>query len=126
MDDAHLITGVRHVSLNPVRALLVARAEGWPWSSVRAHLAGCDDVFVAVKPVLDRVGDFARLLATDPGDDAGFAVVRSAEGTGRPLGNAEFIAGLERILGRRIARRAPAPKPKGNGQPQERLPLEES
>jgi putative transposase len=126
MDDAHLITGVRYVSFNPVRARLVARAEDWPWSSVRTHLAGCDDVLVAVTPVLDRVGDFARLLAPDPGDNAGFAAMRSAEGTGRPLGNAEFIAGLERIPGRRIARRAPRPKPKGNGQPQERLPMEES
>jgi putative transposase len=107
MDDAHLITGVRYVSLSPVRARLVVRAEDWPWSSVRAHLAGCDDVLVAIKPVLDLVADFARLPAPDPGDDAAFAAMRSAEGTGRPLGNAEFIAGLERILGRRIARRAP-------------------
>jgi putative transposase len=116
MDDAHLITGLRHVSLDPVRGRLVARA----------HLAGCDGVLAAVTPVLDRVGDFARLPAPDPGDEAGFAAMRSAEGTGRPLGNAEFIAGLERIPGRRIARRAPRPKPKGNGQPQERLPMEES
>lgn len=30
MDDAHLVTGVRYVSLNPVRAGLVASAADWP------------------------------------------------------------------------------------------------
>jgi hypothetical protein len=33
---------VRYVALNPVRARLVERARDWPWSSVRAHLAGED------------------------------------------------------------------------------------
>jgi len=42
MDDSHLRAAVCYVSLNPVRAGLVARAEDWPWSSVRAHLAGMD------------------------------------------------------------------------------------
>ncbi len=111
MDEAHLIAAVRYVSLNPVRARLVGRAEEWPWSSVRAHLAGQDDELVSVAPVLQRVGDFARLIALD-GEDASFAALRAAEGTGRPLGNADFIAGLERILGRRLARRAPGRKPR--------------
>jgi hypothetical protein len=35
MDEQHLLAGVRYVSLNPVRACLAARAEDWPWSSVR-------------------------------------------------------------------------------------------
>ena len=33
------------------------------------------------------------------------------ESTGRPVGTAEFVTGLERVLGRRIARRAPGPAP---------------
>jgi len=40
MDEAHLIAAARHVSLNSVRARLVAQAADWPWSSVRAHLNG--------------------------------------------------------------------------------------
>lgn len=111
MDEAHLISAVRYVSLNPVRARLVGQAQDWPWSSVRAHLAGEDDQLVSVRPVLDRVGWFADLLSSDP-DDAAFQVLRAAEGSGRPLGNADFIAGLERLLGRPIARRAPGRKPK--------------
>lgn len=112
MDEAHLIAAVRYVSLNPVRARLVARAEDWPWSSVRAHLAGQDDALVQVAPVLSRVADFAALLAPRRADDETFAKIREAEGTGRPLATEEFVAGLERVLGRPIARRAPGRKPK--------------
>ncbi len=110
MDDGHLIAAARYVSLNPVRARLVSRADDWRWSSVRAHLSGRDDELVIVKPLLDRVGDFSMLLRSDGDDEARFAALRNSEGTGRPLGNADFIAGLERILGRPIARRAPGRK----------------
>ena len=110
MDDAHLIAAVRYVALNPVRARLAPRAEDWPWSSTRAHLAGRDDVLVNVRPVLDRVDDFAALTRTDP-DDQAFDALRKAETTGRPVGNADFIAGLERVLGRPVTRRAPGRKP---------------
>jgi putative transposase len=40
MDEAHLFAAARYVALNPVRAGLATRAEDWPWSSARAHLAG--------------------------------------------------------------------------------------
>jgi putative transposase len=112
MDEGHFIAAVRYVSLNPVRARLVERAEDWPWSSVRAHLAGQDDELVSVTPVLSRVADFAALIAPDDANESAFASIRAAEGTGRPLGNAQFIEDLERILGRRIARRAPGRKRK--------------
>jgi len=34
MDEEHLAAAVRYVSLNPVRARLVARPQDWRWSSV--------------------------------------------------------------------------------------------
>ena len=40
MDEEHLMAAARYVALNPVRARLVARAEDWRWSSVKAHLEG--------------------------------------------------------------------------------------
>jgi putative transposase len=76
---------------------------------VRAHLAGKDDGLVTVRPVPDRVSCFSDLLLEDR--DEAFAALRRAEGTGRPVGTAEFVTGLERVLGRRIARRAPGPAP---------------
>ena len=110
MDEAHLLAAVRYVSLNPVRARLVPRAWDWPWSSVRAHLAGADDGLVAVRPVLERQPRFSVLLAD--GDETGFAALRRSEGSGRPVGTAHFVADLERLLGRAIARRAPGRKPR--------------
>jgi putative transposase len=123
MDEGHLITGVRYVSLNPVRARLVGHAEDWPWSSVRAHLAGRNDGLVTVRPVLDRVADFRALLAPDSKDEASFSAVRLSERSGRPLANADFVAGLERLLGRSIARRAPGRKKATAAPPHPELPL---
>ncbi len=110
MDENHLIAAVRYVALNPVRAGLVGRAEDWRWSSTRAHLEGKDDGLVTVRPVLDQVQDFAALIA-EHANENGFAALRAAEHTGRPIGTADFVEGLERILGRRISRRAPGRKP---------------
>ena len=112
MDEDHLIAAIRYVALNPVRAKLVVQAEDWPWSSARAHLAGLDDALATVGPVLGRIEDFPALIRT-PADDPAFAALRAAETTGRALGNADFIAGLERILRRPIALRAPGGKPRG-------------
>ena len=109
MDELHLLAAVSYVSLNPVRAGLVRQAADWAWSSVRAHLAGKDDALVTVRPVLDRVSCFADLLLENR--DEALAALRRAESTGRPVGTAEFVTGLERVLGRRIARRAPGPAP---------------
>ncbi len=108
MDESHLRAAVSYVSLNPVRAGLVSRAEEWSWSSVRAHLAGEDDGLVSVRPVLDRWPNFRELLLQDY--DEAFTSLRKAEGIGRPLGTADFVIELERRLGRSIARRAPGRK----------------
>jgi hypothetical protein len=54
-------------------------------------ILGRDDGLVIVKPILDLVGDLAKLLAPFPGDEEAFVRIRLAESTGRPLANAEFI-----------------------------------
>ena len=105
LDDAHLIRAVRYVSLNPVRARLVKRPEEWKWLSVRAHLAEADDAVVKVRPVLERVPHLKELLNAEIEED--FSDFRRAEPTGRPLGPPDFVDELEKILGRKIARRAP-------------------
>jgi len=109
LDDIHLTRAVRYVSLNPVRARLVSQPQDWKWSSVRAHLSGVDDVLVTVRPVLDRIPHLRALLQGSTEED--FGGLRRAEATGRPLGAPEFVTGLENLLGRKIARRAPGRKP---------------
>ncbi len=84
MDEAHLWAAIRYVSLNPVAAGLVQRAEDWPWSSARAHLAGRDDDLVIVAPVLRRIDDFTAFLAA-AGYEAATARLTRAPTIGRPL-----------------------------------------
>jgi putative transposase len=110
MDEQHLAAALRYVSLNPVRARLVERAQDWRWSSTRAHLRGKDDGITELAPVRDRFPDFADLLATEPEMDS-FASLRAAESIGRPLGDDRFLARLERRTGRALKPGKRGPKP---------------
>jgi putative transposase len=112
LDEPYLLAAVRHVSLNPVRARLVERAQDWPWSNVRAHLAGTDDGVVRVAPVLERVGDFAAFLDEAFDENAAYGPLRRCETTGRPLGSAAWIERLESDLDRWLWPRKRGPKPK--------------
>lgn len=100
MDDDHLASAVRYVSLNPVRAGLVARAQDWPWSSARAHLAGEGDGLVMASRVLDRWPDFASMIETEP-TGVQMNALRKAETSGRPLGSAAWAETLGVRIGKR-------------------------
>jgi putative transposase len=115
MDEAHLAAALRYVSLNPVRARLVKRAQDWRWSSTRAHLRGKDDGLTARAPIEDRFPHFADLLADEPETDL-FDRLRASESIGRPLGNDKFLARIERLTGRRLkpAKRGPKPLKPGS------------
>ncbi|MEO7239842.1 MAG: transposase [Sphingomicrobium sp.] len=111
MDEAHLAAAARYVALNPVRARSCERAEQWPWSSARAHLAGADDALTTVAPLLDRYGDFASFLGGAE-DQQATRALRTAETTGRPLGSGAWLADLEAASGRALAPKKPGPKPR--------------
>jgi putative transposase len=110
MDEAHLAAALRYVSLNPVRARLVERAQDWRWSSTRAHLRGKDDGVTALAPIRKRFPHFADLLASEPEAEM-FARLRAAESIGRPLGHDRFLAGIERLTGRPLKPGKRGPKP---------------
>jgi putative transposase len=86
-------------------------AEDWPWSSVRAPLAGRSDGLTDIAPVLERFPDFASLLASEA-DEAAAKALRLAETTGRPLGSADWIARLEAATGRTLRPRKRGPQPR--------------
>lgn len=102
MDEDHLLTAVRYVCLNPVRAKLVSNALDWPWSSTRAHIAGISDGLVDIGPLRDRVAQFADILAHGIGEATPeeFAALRAAEFSGRPLGGGAFLDGIALATGR--------------------------
>ncbi len=119
MSHAHVMTAVRYVELNPVRAGLVERARDWPWSSAGAHLSRVADGFTDLDALRGVHRNWRAMLerGLEAGDLDGqeIAAVEAHERTGRPLGDAAFVASLEAQTGRRLKRRKPGPKPKGDG-----------
>jgi putative transposase len=113
MDGPHLMAAARYVARNPVRAGLVSQAAEWPWSSVRAHLAGRDDGVVTVAPVLGMVGDFAAYL-DEPEDTEAVTAIRRSRTTGRPVGAEAWLESLETRIGRQLAPQKRGPKPLAN------------
>jgi len=111
VDENWLLACAQYVELAPVRTGLVGRARDWRWSSARAHLAARDDELVRIAPLHERAGVWKTLLAEGL-DKKLRDKIESHERTGRPLGSDTFIRGLEKRLGRTLARQKPGPKPK--------------
>jgi len=112
MDAAYALAAARYVERNPVRAGLVKRAWEWPWSSAAAHVAGRGDVLIKRGgPLAAEVSDWRRFLLGDS-DEAELEALRRHGRTGRPLGSLEFVLEMESIIGRRLRRLQPGPKPR--------------
>lgn len=114
MDEPHLYEAVRYVSLNPVRAGLVERAQDWQWSSINGHLKKQDDRAFKAQPVLERFGNFRKYLAEPFDEIEAFKQLRACETTGRPLGSLEWINELENKTKRTLAPQKRGPKKKSN------------
>jgi REP element-mobilizing transposase RayT len=57
-DDDHLLTLIRYVHLNPVRAKITTSPAEYPWSSHRAYVTGSDDVpWLSTGWILDMFGE---------------------------------------------------------------------
>jgi putative transposase len=98
---------MRYVELNPVRARLVPAAAQYEWSSARAHLGGEDAMSLLAQEEWKRCwtsDEWARILERD---DEERNDIREATYGGRPLGSSEFVAELEKFLGRRLKKGSP-------------------
>ena len=80
--DAHFLTVLRYVLLNPVRAGLVAQAGDWPWSSL--HYPHLLDPAPVPAP-----RDWHHLLA-QPVSEADLAAVRASVTRQAPFGAPEW------------------------------------
>jgi putative transposase len=98
-DDQHLLTVVRYVERNPVRARLVRRAEDDPWSSARAHVTGHPDQLVSPSLLQALVSDWRQVL--QDGEEQ-LPVIRQHVRTGRPGGTHDSVQTLEQQLGRTL------------------------
>jgi len=98
-DDHHLLTVVRYVERNPVRAQLVSRAIDYPWSSARHHAVHTPDRLVFSSPIHAMAPDWAHVLADE---DRDLEEVRRHVRTGRPWGSNAWVQDLERRTGRTL------------------------
>jgi putative transposase len=116
MAPAHLMTAVRYVELNPVRAGLVAQAEEWRWSSARAHVIGKGDGLTDVAALAPVHRNWRAMLKH--GLEAGDldpeveAAIEMHQRTGRPWGDAAFVEAIEQATGRTLAPQRPGRKRK--------------
>lgn len=111
MDDAHLMVAARYIENNPVAAGLVGRAEDWPWSSARAHIAGIADGLTDVAALAVHVPDWRAMLAwgLEAGDEA--ERIARAIVSGRPQGREPWLGELrERGLSDRLPGRRGRPR----------------
>ncbi len=104
-DDDHLLTVLRYIEANPLRAKLVERAGDYAWSSFACHGLGRSD------PLLDPVVWYDALASSSaarqrrlsayvhqiPEEDELAAIRRSSE-TGLPYGETEWVDRLCREL----------------------------
>ena len=113
--DSHLLTVLRYVEANPLRASMVKRAEAWRWSSLSRGV-GADAVAVQLTewPV-PRPADWSKIVN---------AVVPKAEldrlhtciQRGQPFGDARWVKRTAARLGLESALRNPwRPKKKTGG-----------
>ena len=99
---------------NPLRAGLVGQAEHYPWSSAQAHVEEKDAAGLidwALWRQIPGTAEWGEALTRPPAADDEKRV-REATYAGMPLGNHQFVAGLEQKFGRRLTLRSPGPQPK--------------
>ena len=94
-NDEHLVTVMRYVERNPVRAKLVERATDWSWSSARWR-SGADH-WLDESPV-DLGNDWAAFVNA-PQTSAEIASLRSSVTRGAPFGSRHWQHETANILG---------------------------
>lgn len=102
LDTPHFCAALRYAELNPVRAGMVADPAAYPWSSAAAHCgSAAPDPCLEMEPFTDLWNpklwrDYLREVRAVEDADA----IRRSTHTGRPLGTPDFVARLEKTLGR--------------------------
>ena len=110
----HLLTALFYVDQNPVRAGLVGQAEHYPWSSARAHMEERDASGLIDWELWQQIPGKPRWdqALTGPLAEDDRTRLRGATYAGMPLGDREFVNGLERRFDRRLTLRSPGPRPR--------------
>jgi len=101
LDERHLISVIRYVERNPVRARLVGKAWEWKWSSARARTGRADaqiklvDIRAFIE--IDR-SEWEGYLDTEESERELDAIRRNTM-QGRPYGGKEFMDSIGKKVG---------------------------
>jgi putative transposase len=113
LDEMHTWAAIRYVERNPVRAKMVERAEGYPWSSAPAHCGMATDALLRLGwEQQTAVQDWRAWLVESDTNPEMEQRIRIRTHTGRPCGDDAFVGQMERLVGRRLAPGKPGPKPR--------------
>jgi len=94
--DSHLLTVLRYVEANPLRAKLAERAGQWPWSSDALRQGPFAELFSDWP--LPRPGDWPRRVESRWKDEELAEIGTSLE-RGRPFGHKAWVHATARRLG---------------------------
>ena len=87
--DHHLLTVMRYVERNALRAKLVERAEDWPWGSLHWRSAIRPPIELATPPVPLPI--YWRHLVNEPQTEAELAAIRTCVNRQRPFGAEDWV-----------------------------------
>jgi len=121
-DDHHLLTVLRYVEANPVRAGMVEDAKQWPWASI-ARARGADGVMLELEPwPMERPSDWEEIVNQQlPAPE--LSRLRLSVNRGQPFGHAAWIERIAKRLGLQSTLRDPwRPKVKTKPKRQKNAP----
>ena len=101
LDADHLYEALRYVELNPLRAGIVSRVDGYKWSSMKTHLTGKGKYPLSSVNKYLEIHDWKEYLK-EKADEEILKTLRSRAKTNRPAGDAKFIKKIEKLTGRTL------------------------
>ena len=95
-DDAHLLTVIRYIERNPVRAGLVANASEWSWSSasLKSGYAGQHEAVMLHSWPIPKPVDWDQRLGV-PEEAAELEAVRKSASKGVPFGEPDWVRQMQ-------------------------------
>jgi putative transposase len=94
--DHHLLSVMRYVERNALRAKLVEHAEDWRWGSLAWRKTG-EGIALGESPV--ALPSYWRQLVNEPQTDAELAEIRTCVNRQRPFGAQDWVAAQAKALG---------------------------
>src|SRR5450432_3128649 len=96
-DDGHLLTLLRYVEANPLRAKLVSQAQQWRWSSLNCRRSPRKKIELLTPWPVDRPPRWANLV-NEPLKAPQLQAIQNSLKRGRPLGDADWSKTIARKL----------------------------